>query len=516
MYTWDIDNQVDVDNYEYDKTGNLVKDKSENMLIRWTYYNKVKSIDSVGFGKRLEFGYDANGDRVVKYDVKNKRKEVYVRDAQGNTLAVYEIKVGSLIDSLFTREFNIYGTERIGYLVDRNYLGKKTKGKTLNLSPTTAMKTLPTIPPSITPLPTTPTFTTFLGGSGSSLVGVYYGKKRYELSDWLGNVRVVVSDKKVQDNVSGVVVLNYKPEVVSVSDYYSFGSEIAERSYTQNTHYRYSFNGKEDIREQRFMQDYGARWYNKVLGRFISADPLIVSQKKYPWLSSYQFASNTPIWAIDRDGLEPAYKNEQGLWITAGDNLQHKPTAKEVEMMKRSYHIGVAPESNYLVAFGAIAGGASLGMFVGGAAFLIAGIGFESAAALELGVGMLTTSEVLSRASDITEVVDITLNKGFVEGNKVAAEKFIFIGLGKGKDYLVKKVTLSKHEEELMKVIGEGYVKTSEYIYNKFKEENQNNTETQKNTTKKQTSNNQNKNISKKDKNNKNNSKKNISKPMYN
>jgi hypothetical protein len=77
--------------------------------------------------------------------------------------------------------------------------------------------------PNITPTHplTTPTFTSILGGlggSGSSLVGVYYGKKRYELSDWLGNVRVVVSDKKVVDNVSGAVVLNYKPEVLSIRD----------------------------------------------------------------------------------------------------------------------------------------------------------------------------------------------------------------------------------------------------------------------------------------------------------
>ncbi len=86
------------------------------------------------------------------------------------------------------------------------------------------------------------------------------------------NVRVVINDRKTPVN-TGTATISYKPQVVSVTDYYSFGSEIAERSYTQNTPYRFSFNGKEDIREQQFMQDYGARWYNKALGRFISADP---------------------------------------------------------------------------------------------------------------------------------------------------------------------------------------------------------------------------------------------------
>jgi hypothetical protein len=146
----------------------------------------------MGFGKRLEFVYDANGDRVAKYDVKGKRKDVYVRDAQGKVLAVYEVKVGSLIDSLFMKEFNIFGMERIGYLEDRDYLGKKIKGKTVNLIPASGMKTFISTPnPTlISPKPVTtiiPSFTINLV-SGSSLVGVYYGKKRYDLNDCLWNI----------------------------------------------------------------------------------------------------------------------------------------------------------------------------------------------------------------------------------------------------------------------------------------------------------------------------------------
>jgi RHS repeat-associated protein len=50
--------------------------------------------------------------------------------------------------------------------------------------------------------------------------------------------------------------------------------------------------------------DYGMRIYDPRLGRFLSADPLIVQGQEYPELSPYQFASNTPIQAIDLDGLE--------------------------------------------------------------------------------------------------------------------------------------------------------------------------------------------------------------------
>jgi hypothetical protein len=49
------------------------------------------------------------------------------------------------------------------------------------------------------------------------------------------------------------------------------------------------------------LQDYGFRIYNPALARFLSVDPL---SPKYPELTPYQFASNTPIWAIDLDGLE--------------------------------------------------------------------------------------------------------------------------------------------------------------------------------------------------------------------
>ena len=49
------------------------------------------------------------------------------------------------------------------------------------------------------------------------------------------------------------------------------------------------------------IQDYGFRLYNPAIGKFLSVDPL---SPNYPMLTPYQFASNTPIVAIDLDGLE--------------------------------------------------------------------------------------------------------------------------------------------------------------------------------------------------------------------
>jgi RHS repeat-associated protein len=69
-------------------------------------------------------------------------------------------------------------------------------------------------------------------------------------------------------------------------------------------YYRFSFNGKEtddEVSGSGNQYDYGFRIYNPRIAKFLSVDPLYDS---FPELSSYQFASNTPIQAIDLDGEE--------------------------------------------------------------------------------------------------------------------------------------------------------------------------------------------------------------------
>jgi RHS repeat-associated protein len=74
-----------------------------------------------------------------------------------------------------------------------------------------------------------------------------------------------------------------------------------------NGDYRYGFNGQEKDNEMKGEGNsinYKARIQDTRLGRFLSVDPLT---KSYPMLTPYQFASNTPIQAIDLDGLEAYY-----------------------------------------------------------------------------------------------------------------------------------------------------------------------------------------------------------------
>jgi RHS repeat-associated protein len=120
------------------------------------------------------------------------------------------------------------------------------------------------------------------------------GNKRYELKDHLDNVRATVTDRRL---LAGM------PEVLSANNYYPFGMLQPQNSYMAGD-YRFGFNGKEMDNETSGtgnMYDYGFRIYNPRIAKFLSVDPLT---KGYPMLTPYQFASNTPVWAIDIDGLE--------------------------------------------------------------------------------------------------------------------------------------------------------------------------------------------------------------------
>jgi RHS repeat-associated protein len=91
-------------------------------------------------------------------------------------------------------------------------------------------------------------------------------------------------------------------------DYHSFGM-VMPGHWFSSSNYRYGFNGKERTDEispdgSGDDYDYGKRMFDARLGRFLSLDPLA---KKYPEMTPYQFASNTPIQGIDIDGLEVFY-----------------------------------------------------------------------------------------------------------------------------------------------------------------------------------------------------------------
>ena len=270
-------------NYDYDEIGNLVKDVQENIAslsngrekgIEWTVYGKISQINRAN-GTYIKYSYDAAGNRISKNS--NGITTWYIRDAEGNSLGVYDNKDGAIK----WQEQQLYGSSRLGMW-----------------KPGLAS-----------------------GTSGSTVWGIG-GKKFYELNNHLGNVLAVISDNRGQ-HVSGNVVDYYEANVVSAQDYYPFGMIQPGRSFSSGS-YRYGFNGKEndnDVKGEGNQQDYGMRIYDPRLGRFLSEDPIT---KEYPELTPYQFASNRPIDGIDLDGLEfvkPPVKSARTLLVvpqTAG------------------------------------------------------------------------------------------------------------------------------------------------------------------------------------------------------
>jgi RHS repeat-associated protein len=77
-------------------------------------------------------------------------------------------------------------------------------------------------------------------------------------------------------------------------------------TYTGVSSYNYKYDQLYRIniahkKNSQINYDYGFRIYNAGIGKFLRVDPLT---QAYPELTPYQFASNTPIAAIDIDGLE--------------------------------------------------------------------------------------------------------------------------------------------------------------------------------------------------------------------
>jgi RHS repeat-associated protein len=144
------------------------------------------------------------------------------------------------------------------------------------------------------------------GGFGKGIRSIFTrGEKVFEISNHLGNVLTTVSDRKVafDQNIDGTIDF-FRADVVSAQDYYAFGMIMPGRKISAGSSYRYGFNGKEeddDVKGDGNQQDYGMRIYDPRLGKFLSVDAIT---KGYPELTPYQFASNSPIFGIDRDGLE--------------------------------------------------------------------------------------------------------------------------------------------------------------------------------------------------------------------
>ncbi|MFC5047209.1 RHS repeat-associated core domain-containing protein [Aquimarina hainanensis] len=155
-------------NYTYDAIGQLTKDEAEGITaITWRVDGKVKSITKSD-QTRIRFAYDGLGNRIAKIVARPNKKEkvtTYVRDAQGNVMGVYTTNESdpeqiSAQKKVTLTEHHLYGSSR---------LGLEEKKVRIKAQPAMAPRK----------------------------VTQKLGDKRFELSNHLGNVLSVVSDRKI-------------------------------------------------------------------------------------------------------------------------------------------------------------------------------------------------------------------------------------------------------------------------------------------------------------------------------
>jgi RHS repeat-associated protein len=276
----DLDNQA-IDNYAYDEIGQLIQDDQEEIeTIEWKVTGKVHKIirESGSTKDNLEFIYDAMGNRIAKIVTNNsnhlKEKTFYIRDAQGNVMSMYTLIPETISASptefdLLLKERSIYGSSR---------LGVENIGEVI-ASTTPAHINIDTDPTQI------------------------IGDKMYELSNHLGNVLEVVTDRKIAIDDGFGDVAYYTSDVASYSDYYPFGMLLTNRNGSAED-YRYGFQGQEtddEVKGEGNSVNYKYRMHDPRVGRFFAVDPLTA---EYPHNSPYAFSENRVLDGIELEGLE--------------------------------------------------------------------------------------------------------------------------------------------------------------------------------------------------------------------
>jgi hypothetical protein len=174
------------------------------------------------------------------------------------------------------------------------------------------------------------------------------GDKNYELSNHLGNVMVVVTDKKIGVSTTSPTTdaEYYLAEVLSSQDYYSFGALMPLRNFN-STGYKYGANSGNEKDDEIYGSgnSYSAEYweYDPRLGRRWNKDPFV-----QPGKSSYCSFDNNPIYFIDLKGLTGSKPkaNERGHEYDCGDGTKEVfDGEKYVPQTERSFNTGYGPIS---------------------------------------------------------------------------------------------------------------------------------------------------------------------------
>ena len=314
----DIQSGQATGNYDYNNIGELTQDLQANIsAITWGINGKVLSMSGAGSLNQpdIYFKYDAKGERIEKLVepraggvLSNQNRweyTYYVRDATENIMAIYERKFtpvsGPGSETISLEESPIYGSTRIGnfnrnnlILAQVNYVsgGFNSDGTIIMNSPVQLY---------INPNPSHTNYSRNLG------------YKSYELTDYLDNVLMTISDRKLGSPGSAISLNSannvnyYIADIASATDYYPFGQNMPGRVI--NNTYRFGYNDMEkddEIKGAGNSYTTEFREYDPRLGRWMSIDPIFKPEE-----SPYSSLSNNPIINLDPKGND-WYENDKG------------------------------------------------------------------------------------------------------------------------------------------------------------------------------------------------------------
>jgi len=135
----------------------------------------------------------------------------------------------------------------------------------------------------------------------------------YYLGDNLGNSRVGFTP------ASGMV---------QQDDYYPFGMEISRSVNGTKNEYLYN---KKELQEEFQEYDYGARFYDPVIARWNTIDPLAELSRRW---SPYNYVEDSPIRMIDPDGMDSGIVGESAAAPSGNANADEQKAALNWGHMK--------------------------------------------------------------------------------------------------------------------------------------------------------------------------------------
>lgn len=258
----------------YDGNGNI------KTLSRSGY----KSNNTFGVVDNLNYTYNANSNKILKVDDLSNETASF-KDAVGN-------------DYMYSQDGSLTGDANKGItLIEYNYLKLPKKivqnGVTILYQYDASGKKLKE---------TVGTNVTDYSGNKIYKNNVLYqiahdegriinGEYEYNIKDHLGNLRVSFRDSL------GMA------KITQANSYGIFGEDLPTLNFLKPLWKQdaFRFTGKENLAETGYT-DFGARFYDNLVPRFITIDPLA---DKMPSWSPYSFCFDNPVKFIDKDGLYP-------------------------------------------------------------------------------------------------------------------------------------------------------------------------------------------------------------------